>query len=315
MDDAAANLDARELAATAGWRVGRASLGLILDIIAISRGAGDVVDPLILTVVLEANVAVVSQDAELQHRYAALDSPPPDEVRRPVSVSAVAASLRMPYETVRRRIARLAQAGACTITPKGVLISAARVSDPAYVLIATARYERLKRFYFEVRDLVPQAGPAAAPPLAAPPVRIANRLISEYMLRIIDLMMRRLGDPVTGLILLEMGRANAEHLGGGAVDVEAPMPDAARIPIRTLTLARRLGLPPETVRRHVARLEAEGLCRKVAGGRLAALEPLSREETGVHGLGDNLANVQRLIGKLAALGVTAFWEAERGGAI
>ena len=316
MDDAQANL--ATALATNGWRIGRASLGFILDTIAISRGANDIVDPLILTVVLEANVAVINQDPELQHRFAAADAPPPDELRRPVSISAVAGSLRMPYETVRRRITRLAANGACTITPRGVLITAAAVSHPAYLVIATARYERTRRFYFDVKALGATAGlpePGGVAPIPAPPIRIVNRAVSEYMLRVIDLMMQRLGDPLTGLILLEMARANAEHLPTYAMAMEAAVPDDQRRPIRTLTLAKRLGLASETVRRHVRRLEAEGFCRGSQRGRLAVLEQLARPDGRSHGLADNLGNVHRLFAKLAGLGVVAYWEAEAGRAI
>jgi DNA-binding Lrp family transcriptional regulator len=312
MDDAAARLDTGEVTAAAGWRIGRASLGFILDVIALSRGPSDIMDPLILTVVLEANVAAINQDPELQHRFAAVHAPPPDAIRRPVSMSAVAASLRLPYETVRRRITRLAEAGACTLTARGVLISAARVSDPAYLAVATARYERLRRFYFDVAALgaLPDSPPEGGPPIPEPPVRLANRVISEYMLRVMDQMMRRTGSPLTGLVLLEMARANAEHLAPDSKEIEGPLPDAARQPVRTLTLAKRLGLPRETVRRHVARLDAQGFCRSAQGGRLAALEQLSMPHARGHGLGDNLTNLQRMFAKLAALGVIAYWEAQ-----
>jgi DNA-binding Lrp family transcriptional regulator len=316
MDDAFVSL--ATIAAATGWRVGRASLGFILDTIAVSRGANDILDPLILSVVLEANVAAISQDPVLQRRYASVDAPPPDELRRAVSISAVAASLRLPYETVRRRISRLAKSGACSITPRGVMITAERVSDPAYLVVATARYERLRRFYRELKALgvlsnLPR--PPADVAITEPPIRIGNRAISEYMLRVMDQMMLRLGDPLTGLILLEMARANAEHLPVQSVAVEGPVPDAARHPIRTLTLAKRLGLPSETVRRHVARLEQEGFCRRVDGGRLAALEQLAKPDGRGHGLEDNMSNVQRLFAKLASLGVVAFWDAEENAEI
>ncbi|HEX3700968.1 MAG TPA: hypothetical protein VHV27_09875 [Phenylobacterium sp.] len=298
------------------WRIGRASLGFILDIIAISRGPGDILDPLILTTVLEANLALVNQDPELQRRFGGVEAPPPDELRRPVSISAVAASLRLPYETVRRRLGRMASRGACEISRRGVVVPASVVSDPLYLMLAAARYERLKRFYFDLKALGAMAGvgggSARIPALAEPPIRIGNRVISEYMLRVMDTIMRRVGDPLTGLILLEMARANAEHLATEAVDVEGPVADAVRRPIRTLALAKRLGLPSETVRRHVATLEAGGFCRRIEGGRLAALEQLGQGEAGGHGLADNLMNVQRLFAKLASLGVVAYWEAERG---
>jgi len=123
--------------------------------------------------------------------------------------------------------------------------------------------------------------------------------------------MRAVGDPLSGLVLLEMGRANAAGLDPIDLQVEGPIPDSRRTPVSVLELSRRVGLPAETVRRHVAKLEAEGLCRRVKGGRLAAVEKLMRgaPETG-GGLAENLQNLQRLFARSAQLGILAHWEAE-----
>jgi DNA-binding Lrp family transcriptional regulator len=268
---------------------------------------------LILTMVLEANIALVNQDPVLQRRYARADDPPPDELRRPVSVSAVAASLRLPYETVRRRVVKLAALGACVVTREGVMIPAAVVNNAAYLMIAAVRYERLKRFYFDLRALgalrnLPSPGEEA--PFEGPPVRIANRVISEYFLRVVDSIMLGIGDPVAGLLLLEMARANGEHVAAEERLREGPLPDDLRRPIRPHALARRVGLPAETVRRHLARLDETGFCRKVPGGLLAALEQLGERNAEGYGLAANLVNVQRMFVKLAALGVVAYWEQE-----
>ncbi|MDB5494570.1 MAG: hypothetical protein JWP86_1907 [Phenylobacterium sp.] len=299
------------------WRIARASLAFLLDVFANGRDGGDIMGPLILSVIVEANVAPINQDPELSRRYATLDSPPPDDLRRPVSINAVAASLRLPYETVRRRIAKMADDGVVVVTPRGVYVPTLAVDDPFRLAMATYRYERLKAFYLELKALralddVP-VRPPDAPTYPAPPIRAGVRLISEYTLRVIDQIMRRLGDPLTGLILLEMARANAEHLPSGTTRADRPMPDALRKPIPVLALSRRLGLPPETTRRHVRRLEAEGFCRRVRGGRLAALEQLGQRGDGAHGLDENLHNVQRLFAKAAALGVVAYWEDEARG--
>jgi DNA-binding Lrp family transcriptional regulator len=273
--------------------------------------------PLIMSVILDANFGPIHNDPQLSRLYACLEDVPPDDLRRPVSINAVAASLRLPYETVRRRVGRLARAGACVITPRGVLVPPRVIDNPAHMAAAIARYERLKAFYFELKALNVLEGIAPRPPEglthARPPVRAANRLISEYTLRVMDAIMRRLGDPLTGLILLEMGRANAEHLTPEQQAQEIPMSDAERKPIPTLTLAKRLGLPPETVRRHVRALEERGFCRQVRGGRLAAVEQLVREGGG-HGLAENLQNIQRLFTRCATLGVTGFWEDEAAAA-
>jgi len=299
------------------WRIARASLAFILDIFAASRGGGDIVGSLILSVIVEANIAPINQDPELSRRYATLDSPPPDELRRPVSINAVAASLRLPYETVRRRVSKMTDTGMAVVTPRGIYVPSFAVDDPFRLAIATVRYERLKAFYVELKALRALGGiairPLEAPTYPAQPIRAANRVISEYSLRVIDQIMRRLGDPLTGLILLEMARGNAEHLPSDATRIDRPMPDFLRKPMPVLVLSKRLGLPAETTRRHVRRLEAEGFCRRVRGGRLAALEQLGQGEDGTHALSDNLHNVQRLFAKAAALGILAYWEDEAGG--
>jgi DNA-binding Lrp family transcriptional regulator len=296
------------------WRIGRASLGFILDVFHLTRNGGDILGPLISSVIIESNVALINQDPEVSGRYAALDTPPPDELRRPISINAVATSLRLPYETVRRRVAAAIAAGTCVATPKGVYVPAAALQGPAHETLLIARYERLKQFYFELKALEVFQGvnlaPPGAPVLTSPPVRAGNRAISEYSLRVIEGIMRRIGDPLTGILLLEMTRANAEPTDRAHFAMDAPLPDMLRVPVTTLTLARRLGLPAETVRRHVAKLDALGFCRKTKGGRLAALEQLGQGNNGEHGLADNLINVQRLFAKCAALGIVPYWEAE-----
>lgn len=298
------------------WRIARASISLILDFIEMSRGAGDILDPLIMATVIEGNLALINQDPELQRTYADLDAVPPDELRRPVSIAAVAGSLNVPYETVRRRVARLAKAGALVQAPKGLMVPSGALGHPMYVMTAVARYERMKRFYFELKGMgvleeMPAPDPSARP-LQGPPVRLVNRLVGEYMLRIIEVFMGRLGDAVTGLVAMEMGRANAEHLDDAARQVEGPMPDDLRKPIAMLALAKRLRLPPETVRRHVKRLEDLGLCHKAPGGRLAEIRDL-RGPDGYSPIAWNLMNMMRLMSRLSAYGVCAYWDAEAAG--
>jgi DNA-binding Lrp family transcriptional regulator len=300
------------------WRIGRASIGFLLDIMGMGRGSGDVIDPLILSVVLEANVAPINQDLELSARYATLEDVVPEALRRPVTINALAASLQLPYETVRRRCARMTESGALVSTPRGVYVPGLSINNPFYLITATARYERLKAFYFELKALGAMESatlrPNDVPSYRAAPIRAANRLVSEYVLRVVETVMRGVGDPLSGLILMEMGRANAAHLDAIDLQVEGPIPDSRRKPVSMLELSRRVGLPAETVRRHVKTLEAEGLCRAVKGGRLAAVEKLMRgdpERGG--GLAENLQNLQRLFAKCATLGIIAHWETEAAG--
>lgn len=295
------------------WRVMRLSLIFILDIVEITRGPGELYDPLILSLISSASVAPVRNDPQLEQAYATVEAPPPDELRRPLPVSAVARSLRLPYETVRRRVNHLVSAGVCELTPRGVVQPASAVMQPAYLVQAQARYERLKRLYFELLAagaLAPPAArtePAVKPP--GPPVRIANRLVAEYALRMFDGLMLQVGNPFRGLILLEIARATGEHVDAILFDGRAPMPDRLRRPVSVASLANRLRIAHETVRRHVLALVREGHIRRVPGGVIIAAEALAAESS-QKVVEQNAANLKRLFARLDQLGVLAWWDAE-----
>lgn len=298
------------------WASARLLVEFVLDIADLARDENSLLDNLIVTLVVEANVAPVNGDPALQRRYGGLDSPPPDELRRPVSVSAVASSLGMPFETVRRRIARLAEAGACQIGPKGVLVPAAQLSSPDYARRAVARYERTRRLYHDLKAVGAFATAEARRPRPEPvipaddaPVRLCNRLLSEYYLRLIELMMRRLGDPVAAIVVLGLARANLASLSREARAAQAILPETARKPVRRSTLAKQLGLPGETVRRRLMELEELGYCHSVRGGVMISIENvLSPQSMGR--MQENQGNLVRFFARLRRAGLLDLWDAE-----
>ena len=76
----------------------RLAVGFALDLVKLSGFGRDVIDGLLLAAISQANVALITRDPDLQHTYASLDQPPPDELRRPVSINAIAGSLRIPFD-------------------------------------------------------------------------------------------------------------------------------------------------------------------------------------------------------------------------
>lgn len=284
----------------------RASAEFVIDITQISRAGGDLLEPLLITAILEANQAPINQDLALQLTYGHLEDSAPDELRRPVSVHAVAESLRLPFETVRRRIGALARKGLCVITPRGVYVPQAAVTSQAYNAIQLGRYERLMAFHDTACRLGAVAGPEAAPtpPAGQAPIRAANRAIAEYVLRVSDRLMGLTGGVIQGVIYLELARANLEHLD----DEQLAQPGLATrlAPIRALPLAQRLGLPRETTRRHLFALQDRGFCRRSRLG-LSPTAPEAAWPQVEALLSENLANVQRLFARLDQLGVRAHW--------
>jgi DNA-binding Lrp family transcriptional regulator len=260
-----------------------------------------------MAAVLEANVAPIKQDPVLQATYASLDSPPPEALRRPVSISAVAHSLGLPFETARRRVRRLTDAGRLISTPRGLVLPQEVLASPEFMAIGQARYERLKQFHRELTKagLLPPAGAGASPVNDEPPVRVANRALGEYLMRCIEGVLPPIGDPVAGLILLHMLRANAEHIAD--LDQELDLR-----PVTIAGLARRLRMPHETVRRRVIFLERAGYCRRRRGGVAVSPEGLRRPALQAL-VAQNLANVQRMFVQLARLGVLEAWRREGPG--
>ncbi|RAK58512.1 hypothetical protein DJ021_01205 [Phenylobacterium hankyongense] len=294
------------------WQVTRLSLGFVLDTVEISRAGGDLLAPLLMTAILDANLAPVDQDRDLAATYAGLDTAAPDELRRPVSVNAVAQSLGLPFETVRRRVRKLARDGICVLTPRGVHVPRSVVTSPPYNAIQQARHQRLARFHADLRAVgaLPPPGPRPAGSAEPPPVRAVNRAIAEYMLRTADGLLALAGDVVSGAVLLEMARCNTDGLTAADPWAQGWTALAARRPVRASTLAARLQLPAETTRRHVALLEAQGFCVRTPKG-LACQAPSAKLAAAARIVRDNLVNVQRMFARVETLGVLADWEAGR----
>jgi len=286
----------------AGWL----SAPFFADICLLGRFDMSVLDALLISGVLEANLAPMNRDPELQVAHATLDTPPPDELRRPVSINALAGSLRLPFETVRRHVNKLVRDGKLAATSQGVYVPAAMVVSPGFVGVMRARYERVARFYDELcaaGAIEPIASPL--PPVDDPkaPTRAVGRILSDYVFRTLDPLIERLADPLTAIVMLEIVRSSTEHLSTAQASAfmrDGWIPDAERIPVRVALLSRKLGIPYETTRRHVGWLVDQKICRRVGGGLLLA--EAYRQRDGLLGASrDNLANVRRMFRLIAAV--------------
>jgi hypothetical protein len=289
-----------------------------MDLVKLGGFGRDVIDALLLVAISAANVAQITRSPELQRRYATLDQAPPDEMRRPVSISEIANSLRIPFETARRRIAALVELGLIRQTPKGVVIPTGPVNSPFYRIYAEAHYALLRDLYFRLRGIgmledLPQPESAVFDP-ESPPVRLVIRMSSDYLLRLAEPLTVHIGDVVTGIVFLDLFRANTEHLPdteAGAEDAEwTPegfVPDSLRRPVRAGVLAERLGIPQETIRRHLLRLLDDDRCERNETGYLIPARVLAREPV-VRFMQDNQSHLYRLFSGLADFGVLSEWE-------
>jgi hypothetical protein len=292
---------------------GRLANAFVLDLVKLGGHRRDVIDALLRAAIVHSNLAHLVRDPDFQRRYATADDDPPDEMRRPASINAIATSLRLPFETVRRRVGHLAEAGVCALKPSGVIVPQAATSSPPYRAALRAQYDGLQVLYGRLRTI----GALEPPPPAEPwrgdlPVRLVGRYVVEFALRFTELTLEHVGDPVTTLTFLEIIHANTESLpdeegGGDGREPLAYVPDARRIPVTVSDVATRLGVPHETVRRHVARLCEVGHCRKAAHGYIVPADVLARSEVVTFAV-NNLANFNRMFAAIADFGVLTAWE-------
>jgi hypothetical protein len=290
MQDSPARADARDR------QLAYLAFDFVLDLAGDGIPGLKPLESLLMMAVNQANIAPLTRDPAARARHGALETPAPDEIRRPVSVRAVATSMRMPYETARRNIRRLEALGACVASEAGVVVPASFMLTPAYFEAARRGHERLFALY---RALCAQALleplPAANYDESEPPVRGAVRLMSDFLLRSADAAVSRTGDLVSALVILPLVAAAAAADGGRP------------IPLSAAVLARRTRLPAETVRRHAVTLVERGLCASGRSGfSLADARLVSPLWRGL--LQDNAVAVQRLYAGLAERGVVSVWE-------
>jgi hypothetical protein len=273
--------------------IGEVSLAFLLDQVTTSIGDLKPRDALLVLAINQANIAPLTRQPDARRLYGALEAPAPDDQRRPVSISAVASSLGLPFETVRRRVKHLEDLGICIVGPSGLIVPESFLGSPGYLAALSDGHAHLLAFYRRLRledllDDLPGANYAVADGI---PIRAAARLISDYVLRTAEQLMRLAGDLMGALVLLGLLGADAEDRRRGST---------------VSALSRRLKIPQETIRRHAVILIEQGQCVRTRGGLAVSAESLARPGWAAF-FRDNAANVQRLFGALAERGVVDAW--------
>jgi DNA-binding transcriptional regulator YhcF (GntR family) len=264
-----------------------------------------------------ANVEHLSRDATLAWTYA--DDYPPDEVRRPISVHALAQAMAASPETTRRRVAALIADGACVkvdgrgvIVPRRHLATAEIRSQRLEVLTAfDEMIEALGQIGFDFSALVrPRAHAAAVAPRGGEPapVLLVSRIINAYCLKVILDGIPLHGDFVAGVLFVLIMADNIRHIThdpelawryAGAND--AP-PDEFRIPVSVRQIATQLGMPYSTVQRQLSKMTEKGFCQRKEGGYIIHNASMNRPEILANGLRMHLWFLA-MLGELTALGL------------
>lgn len=247
-----------------------------------SRHEGDLLEALILATTLQASTD------HLDRPSAQAD---PASGPRTISTYALALSLGQPRETVRRKVKHLIGLGLLVESPGGVRV-------PEHRLETDCVRRHLTDLAAITRDFLTRLceyGLDAAPPRPSMSPEAARALLlratNTYCLRLIEDMSRMSGgDVMRPLVFSAITVANTRHI---VMDPDSPyamftepLPDAMRRPVTALALAVELGLPRETTRRYLAKVEALGGCRRVRGGYIVT--------EAAFGTSDALAQIERI---------------------
>jgi hypothetical protein len=82
---------------------------------------GDLLEGLVMVTIIYANIGHLDRDPATSGQYLGVEDVVPDELRRPVSVLAIASSLNLPYETARRYVHKNVKAGRCRRVKGGLI--------------------------------------------------------------------------------------------------------------------------------------------------------------------------------------------------
>jgi hypothetical protein len=251
---------------------------------------GDVRAALVAQSINMANTAHFDARSEWGRDAAGPSVTLPDQARRPISISRLAASADLPFESARRIVQRLIDTGACARVDGGVIVQMATLQRPDVIraVIDNVGYVRRLLRDLEAAGLVAHAPVdwTRADPAAVQDTfdaRVVARLSATYLLRALKLL-DIYGDVRDRVIALTIVTANTAHLdtrggeGRRYMAIDQTPPDATCRPISIARLADSLGLPFETTRRHVRRLMLTGVCVRVDGGLIVPQAVLDRPE-------------------------------------
>ena len=277
----------------------------------------DLVTALTFLAIGRANVRSLVSDPAAFRPYVGLEQIPPDTLREPVSVYAIARDLRIPYETVRRHARKLCEAGLCESGPNGMVIPG-RVYGTPKMLWGLDQNWRSTVDYVNAAANFGMAAPGPFPALAQDVRRHTVRLTTEYFLDSMSPLIRVSELDALGVVVLRcIGAANVEHMAENeALEAEyagladAP-PDSERRPVSAYAVAKATALPYETTRRQCLRLIEQGFVEKAPGGGYFVPAHVSSSPRAIAGARMFFELTQGFLAELGRIGVAPGTDPDR----
>lgn len=206
---------------------------------------------------------------------------------RGISIRALARSLNLPFETVRRKVRELEGQGLCLTAADGRPVAApvadaqaraeaVRVCEGFSLLLGNLARLGVNPATFYGGALPPPAADQGQAQLAA------HRLIHNYFLRTLEAGVEPHETMFNALIFVAAMSANAERitydpdLALRYAGADTPPPDGLRRPAKPREIAERLNLPYEVVRRRLVDLTERGWAVRSGTGYLCTVERMQQ---------------------------------------
>ena len=123
-----------------------------VDLLARAVSDGDILRGVIFLAVVDANTRHLRPADPVARSFADSKDQLPDEMRRPVSVHALALDLALPYETTRRHVNALIEQGLCQRVEAGILVRAEVLDREGMVATHRKNIENLRTLFRDLRD-------------------------------------------------------------------------------------------------------------------------------------------------------------------
>jgi hypothetical protein len=233
---------------------------------------GNLTQALLLTTIAHANVAHLTYDPATAEAFPP-DGAPPDADRRPVSVQAVAAAMRMPYATAHRHInALIAQDYCQRVERRGVVAPVEVLRHPSIQADQEAIHQRFITMVAELERLgfsLPLAGDNRIQPTR----QAVRRIEIDFLLSLLEICLGPADwDMVQLALFVALIALNTRDITYDAelawryAYAETPPPVEYYKPVSVRRLADAAGVPYETTRQCVNRLLERDQIERVAGG-------------------------------------------------